>query len=249
MTVSYGGRVMRLAKHLAHAGVASRRAAEELVFAGRITVDGVLVTDPARDVTGGERIELDGERVGSISSVRVVYALNKPHGVVSTAADTHGRQTVVDLVRAPGSRRLYPVGRLDADSTGLILLTDDGDLAHKLTHPRFEVPKTYRVTVGGPSLRDGVVRRLREGVELDDGRTAPASVRRLANHELEITIREGRKRQVRRMCEALGHPVRELRRVRFGPLELGALREGASRRLTPKEIESLRAASGGEPSK
>ena len=240
---------MRLAKHLAHAGVASRRAAEELVFAGRITVDGAVVSDPARDVTGSERIELDGERVGSISAVRVVYALNKPHGVVSTAADTHGRQTVVDLVRAPGSRRLYPVGRLDADSTGLILLTDDGDLAHKLTHPRFEVPKTYRVTVGGPSLRDGVVRRLREGVELDDGRTAPATVRRLANHELEITIREGRKRQVRRMCEALGHPVRELRRVRFGPLELGPLREGASRRLTPKEIESLRVASGGEPSK
>ena len=176
MTVSYGGRVMRLAKHLAHAGIASRRAAEELVFAGRITVDGAVVTDPARDVTGAERIELDGERVGSISAVRVVYALNKPHGVVSTAADTHGRQTVVDLVRAPGSRRLYPVGRLDADSTGLILLTDDGDLAHRLTHPRFEVPKTYRVTVGGPPLRDGVVRRLREGVVLDDGRTAPATV-------------------------------------------------------------------------
>jgi len=235
---------MRLAKHLAHAGVASRRAAEELIRAGRVTVDGALVTDPARDVSGTERIELDGERVAPAPAVRVVYVLNKPHGVVSTAADTHGRPTVVELVRPPGARRLYPVGRLDADSTGLILLTDDGELAHRLTHPRFEVSKTYRATVGGPALRESALRRLREGVVLDDGRTAPAAVRRLGNHELEITVREGRKRQVRRMCEAIGHPVRELRRVRFGPLELGTLREGASRRLTAKEIAALRAASG-----
>lgn len=236
---------MRLAKHLAHAGVASRRAAEQLVFAGRVTVDGVVVTDPARNVAGGERITVDGERVGGSPAVRVVYALHKPHGVVSTASDTHGRPTVVDLVRAPGDRRLYPVGRLDADSTGLILLTDDGDLAHRLTHPRFEVPKTYRVTVGGPPLRDGTLRRLREGVRLDDGLTAPADVRRIAPRELELTIREGRKRQVRRMCEAVGHPVRELRRVRFGPLALGSLKDGASRRLTPAEVDALRAAAAG----
>ena len=235
---------MRLAKHLAHAGVASRRAAEQLVFDGRVTVDGQVVTDPARDVEGRERIEVDGERVGAAPKVRAVYALHKPHGVVSTASDTHGRPTVVDLVRAPGSRRLYPVGRLDADSTGLILLTDDGDLAHRLTHPRFEVPKTYRITVGGGPVRDGVLRRLREGVRLDDGMTAPADVRRLAARELELTIREGRKRQVRRMCEAVGHPVRELRRIRFGPLALGALKEGASRRLTPAEVDALRSASG-----
>lgn len=235
---------MRLAKHLAHAGVASRRAAERLIAEGRVSVDGAVVTDPARDVEGGERIEVDGERVGASPKVRAVYALHKPHGVVSTAADTHGRPTVVDLVRAPGSRRLYPVGRLDADSTGLILLTDDGELAHRLTHPRFEVPKTYRVRVGGPPLRDGALRRLREGVRLDDGVTAPAEVRRIGPRELELTIREGRKRQVRRMCEQVGHPVRELRRVRFGPLALGNLKEGASRRLTPAEVDALRGASG-----
>lgn len=233
---------MRLAKHLAHAGVASRRASEQLIFGGRVTVDGETVTDPARDVTGAERIEVDGERVGGTPMVRVVYALNKPHGVVSTAADTHGRPTVVDLVRAPGDRRLYPVGRLDADSTGLILLTDDGDLAHKLTHPRFGVPKTYRVTVGGPPLRDGVIRRLRDGVELEDGRTAPAEARRISGRELELTIHEGRKRQVRRMCDVVGQPVRELRRIGFGPLAIGNLKEGQSRRLTPSEIEVLRGA-------
>ncbi len=174
-STTYGdNNAMRLAKHLAHAGVASRRASEQLIFAGRVTVDGEVVTDPARDVTGGERIELDGERVGKVSAIRVVYALNKPHGVVSTASDTHGRPTVVDLVRAPGERRLYPVGRLDVDTTGLILLTDDGDLANLLTHPRYEVPKTYRVIVGGPSLSDRAITALREGVELDDGMTAPA---------------------------------------------------------------------------
>ena len=144
---------MRLAKHLAHAGVASRRAAEQLIFDGRVSVDGEVVTDPARDVTGDERIEVDGERVGSGPAVRVVYALNKPPGVVSTASDTHGRPTVVDLVRAPGDRRLYPVGRLDAETSGLILLTDDGDLAHRLTHPRFGVSKTYVAQVGGPRDR------------------------------------------------------------------------------------------------
>jgi 23S rRNA pseudouridine2605 synthase len=230
---------VRLAKHLAHAGVASRRAAEQLVFGGRVSVDGETVTDPARDVSGRERIEVDGERIGGAPVVRVVYLLHKPFGVVSTAADTHGRPTVVDLVRAPGARRLYPVGRLDADSAGLILLTDDGDLAHKLTHPSFEVPKTYRVIVGGPALRDGALRRLRDGVELEDGVSLPAEVNA---HELELTLREGRKRQVRRMCDAVGHPVRELRRVRFGPLPLGQLREGQSRRLTPGEVEALRAA-------
>jgi len=233
---------VRLAKHLAHAGVASRRASEQLIFGGRVTVDGETVTDPARDVTGSERIEVDGERIGGTPIVRVVYALYKPHGVVSTASDTHGRPTVVDLVRTPGDRRLYPVGRLDADSTGLILLTDDGDLAHKLTHPSFGVPKTYRVTVGGPPLRDGVIKRLRDGVELEDGRTAPAEARRISGRELELTIHEGRKRQVRRMCDVVGQPVRELRRIGFGPLALGNLKEGQSRRLTPSEIDVLRGA-------
>ena len=235
---------MRLAKHLAHAGVASRRAAEQLVFAGRVSVDGEVVTDPARDVTGGERIEVDGERVGSAPAVRVVYALNKPPGVVSTASDTHGRPTVVDLVRTPGDRRLYPIGRLDADTSGLILLTDDGDLAHRLTHPSFGVPKTSVAQLGGPRIGETALKRLRAGVDLEDGRTAPAEVRRLGNHELELTLHEGRKRQVRRMCEAVGLPVRSLRRVSFGPLALGRLPEGRARRLVPAEVDELRHAAG-----
>ena len=227
---------MRLGKHLAHAGVASRRASEALVADGRVTVDGTVVTDPARDVTGAEAIAVDGEAVRA-PGTRVVYALHKPPGVVSTASDTHGRRTVVDLV--PSGQRLYPVGRLDADSTGLILLTNDGDLAYALTHPRFEVPRTYRAKVEGrPSER--ALRALREGIELEDGRTAPAHVRMLGPHELELTIHEGRKRQVRRMCEAVGHRVVDLRRIAFGPLRLGDLSAGRHRRLTAAEVQRLR---------
>jgi 23S rRNA pseudouridine2605 synthase len=227
---------MRLGKHLAHSGVASRRASEALIAEGRVTVDGAVVTDPARDVSGEETIAVDGELVRA-PGTRVVYALNKPPGVVSTAADTHGRRTVVDLV--PSGQRLYPVGRLDADSTGLILLTNDGDLAYALTHPRFEVPRTYRARVEGrPSER--ALRALREGIELDDGRTAPAHVRLVGAHELELTIHEGRKHQVRRMCEAVGHRVVDLRRVAFGPLRLGDLTAGRHRRLTAAEVQRLR---------
>jgi 23S rRNA pseudouridine2605 synthase len=227
---------MRLGKHLAHAGIASRRASEALVADGRVTVDGAVITDPARDVSGEEAIAVDGELVRG-PGTRVVYALHKPAGVVSTAADTHGRPTVVDLV--PTGQRLYPVGRLDADSTGLILLTNDGDLAYALTHPRFEVPRTYRARVNGrPSER--ALRALREGVVLDDGRTAPAQVRMVSAHEIELTIHEGRKHQVRRMCEAVGHRVIDLRRVAFGPLRLGDLTAGRHRRLTAAEVQRLR---------
>ena len=227
---------MRLAKHLAHAGVASRRGAEALVAEGRVTVDGAVVTDPARDVTGGEAIAVDGEAVRD-SGARVVYAVNKPAGVVSTAHDTHGRRTVVDLV--PSGHRLYPVGRLDADTTGLILLTNDGDLAYSLTHPSFEVPRTYRARVEGrPDER--ALRALRDGVELDDGRTAPARVRRVGAHEIELTIHEGRKRQIKRMLAEVGHPVVALQRVAFGPLRLGELAAGKHRRLTAAEVERLR---------
>jgi 23S rRNA pseudouridine2605 synthase len=229
---------MRLAKFLAHAGVASRRAAEQLVFGGRVTVGGEVVRDPARDVTEDAEVTVDGERVGT--ERRVVHALNKPAGVVSTAHDTHGRRTVVDLV--PSSARLYPVGRLDAESTGLILLTNDGALAHRLTHPSFEVPRVYRARVRRAPVRERALRALREGVELDDGRTAPARVKRLAPDKLEITIHEGRKRQVRRMCEAVGHPVVALERVAFGPLRLGRLGPGEHRRLTRAEVEALRKA-------
>lgn len=230
---------MRLAKHLAHAGVASRRASEAIIAAGRVTVAGKVVTDPARDVDGTEAIAVDGRPLGAPPEARAVWMLNKPAGVVSTAKDTHGRPTVVEMVAAR-DRRLYPVGRLDADTTGLILLTDDGELAHRLTHPSFEVPKTYRATVAGGALRPGELRQLREGVELDDGMTAPASVRQIRPGLLEITIHEGRKRQVRRMCEAVGHRVVALERIAFGPLRLGDMAAGHVRRLTPAEVERLR---------
>jgi 23S rRNA pseudouridine2605 synthase len=229
----------RLAKHLAHAGIASRRAAEEIIAAGRVTVDGETVTDPARGVTGAEAIAVDGEALAHRAPQRLVYALHKPAGVVSTAHDPQGRRTVVDLL--PGvSTRLYPVGRLDADTTGLILLTNDGELANRLTHPRYEVPKTYRARVANGPVGERALRALREGVELDDGRTAPAAVRALGPGELELTIREGRKRQVRRMCDAVGHPVASLERVAFGPLGLKGLQPGEHRRLTASEIERLR---------
>lgn len=229
---------MRLARYLAHAGVASRRAAEELVRAGRVTVAGETVTDPARDVDETSGVAFDGEAVRP--ETHVVYALNKPAGVVSTARDTHGRPTVTGLV--PGERRLYPVGRLDADTTGLILLTNDGDLANRLTHPRYGVEKTYVATVEPASVSQVALRRLREGVTLEDGRTAPARARSAGAGRIELTIREGKKRQVRRMCEAVGHRVVALERVAFGPLRLGDLRPGAHRRLSKAEVERLRKA-------
>jgi 23S rRNA pseudouridine2605 synthase len=234
---------VRLAKYLAHAGVASRRAAEQLVFDGRVVVDGEVVRDPARDVDGSMSIAVDGARVRAQAEHRAVYALNKPAGVVSTASDPQGRRTVVELVTS--GRRLYPVGRLDADTTGLILLTDDGDLAHRLTHPSFEVPRTYVATVRNAPVREGALRALREGVELEDGLTAPARVKRLGPGEIELTIHEGRKRQVRRMLDAVGHPAIALRRVAFGTLRLGTLAEGKARRLSEGEVERLRRAASG----
>jgi 23S rRNA pseudouridine2605 synthase len=230
---------MRLAKYLAHAGVASRRAAETLICEGRVSVQGVLVTDPARAVDEDARVAVDGRLLDG-PEPRVLYALNKPVGVVSTARDTHGRHTVLELVPARGLR-LYPVGRLDVDSSGLILLTNDGELANRLTHPSFQVEKVYRATLAGGPVTDEALEALRDGVELDDGRTAPARVRRLGANLIELTIREGRNRQVRRMCAAVGHPVLELRRVGFGPLRLGGLKDGAHRRLSPAEVERLRA--------
>jgi 23S rRNA pseudouridine2605 synthase len=230
---------MRLAKYLAHAGVASRRAAEAIIAEGRVRVGDEVVTDPARDVDGTIPITVDRRPV-TIEDTKSVWMVHKPTGVVSTAKDTHNRPTVVDMVAAPG-RRLYPVGRLDADTTGLILLTDDGDLANRLTHPRYEVPKTYiaRDEHRGP-VREQDLRQLRQGVQLDDGPTAPAGVRQLEPGVLELTLREGRKRQVKRMCLAVGHPVTSLTRVAFGSLPLGELPEGQVRKLTPAEVERLR---------
>jgi 23S rRNA pseudouridine2605 synthase len=232
---------MRLAKYLAHAGVASRRSAEALIAAGRVSVGEEIVTDPARDVGEDSRVALDGRPLAG-PEPHVLYALNKPVGVVCTARDTHGRATVLELVPARGLR-LYPVGRLDIDSSGLILLTNDGELANRLTHPRFEVPKTYRAKLGGGPIRAGALRTLRAGVQLEDGLTAPARVRRVGGSGsslIELTIHEGRNRQVRRMCQAVGHPVLELTRTRFGPLGLDGLAPGAHRRLAEAEAERLR---------
>jgi 23S rRNA pseudouridine2605 synthase len=230
---------MRLVKYLAHAGVASRRAAEKLIAAGRVSIDGETVVDPARDVGEDSRVSVDGRALQGAER-RVTLIVHKPVGVLSTARDTHARRTVLDLVGEAGVR-LYPVGRLDADSSGLILLTNDGELANRLMHPSFEVPKTYRATVGGGPIADRTLRRLRAGVMLDDGPTAPARARRAGEHELELTIHEGRNRQVRRMCAAVGHPVLALARVSFGPLRLEGLREGEHRALSEGELGLLRA--------
>ena len=232
---------MRLAKYLAHAGVASRRAAERIVADRRVAVDGAEDTDPARDVSAADRVTVDGAEIGGVEP-RVVYALNKPAGVVSTARDPQGRPTVTALV--PSDARLYPVGRLDVDVTGLLLLTNDGELANRLSHPRFEVDRTYRATVGSGPVREPALRALREGIELDDGPTAPARARRVASDVVELTIHEGRKRQVRRMCDAIGHPVVRLVRVAFGPLRLDGLEPGEHRRLSAAEVERLRKSAG-----
>lgn len=207
---------------------------------GRVTVDGQLATDPATNVTAEDDVRVDGVRVQPADST-AVYMVCKPKGVVSTAADTHGRRTVVDLVPA-GNRRLYPVGRLDVDTTGLILLTDDGELADLLTHPRYEVHKTYVAMVAGGEVGEDDVEKLRSGIELEDGLTLPAGVEQFKPGRLRVTLREGRKRQVRRMFDAIGHPVRTLRRVRLGPLDLGPLRDGEYRALEPHEIQALREA-------
>lgn len=236
---------MRLAKFLAHAGVASRRAAEGLIADGRVSVAGEAVTDPARDVDDSSGVAVDGQSVHL--EPREVYMLNKPPGVVSTARDTHGRPTVVQLVRS--RRRLYPVGRLDADTTGLILLTNDGELAERLTHPRYGVEKVYRARVQPARVTPAALKALSEGVELEDGRTAPARARQPSSGVLEIAVREGRKRQVRRMIETVGHRVLELERVAFGPLGLRGLERGQSRRLKDVEVERLRRSASGPRSR
>ena len=230
---------MRLARYLAHAGVASRRAAEGIIAERRVSVDGVTVTDPALGVGEASEVLVDGRRIAG-PEPRATWALNKPAGVISAASDPRGRKTVIDLI-GPVSLRLYPVGRLDYDSSGLILLTNDGELANLLTHPRFEVPKTYRVRLASP-IDDAALSKLRSGVQLEDGPTAPATVRRREQDEFEITIREGRNRQIRRMCAAVGSSVVGLTRVAFGPLKLGGLAPGAARRLSEADLTALREA-------
>jgi 23S rRNA pseudouridine2605 synthase len=226
---------MRLNAYLARAGVASRRAADELIKAGRVRVNG----EPGELNTGvGSRdvVEVDGERVRPQKLAYVL--LNKPAGVVTTARDPHGRRTVVDLVRH--SARVVPVGRLDADTTGALLLMNDGPLAHRLAHPRYEVEKVYVAEVEGKPGRDSL-RRLAEGVELEDGRTAAARVRLLGPSRLELAIHEGRKHQVKRMCEAVGHPVLRLHRSRYAGLGVERLAPGEWRELTRAEVDALHA--------
>ncbi len=225
---------MRLAKYLAHAGVASRRKSEQIIAAGRVRVAGKVVTDPAFGVESGDEIRVDGHQVEPEG--REVWMVNKPLDVISTADEPGKRIAVVELVDSKA--RLYPVGRLDADSTGLLLLTNDGELANRLTHPRYEVEKTYRVRLKKP-LREPAIEQLQRGVRLEDGMTAPATVKRMGEKEFDITIHEGRNRQVRRMAEAVGNEVVSLRRIAMGPLKLGRLGTGRSRLLDEREVERL----------
>jgi pseudouridine synthase len=225
---------MRLNAYLARAGVASRRAADELIRAGRVRVNGQR-GELNTFVEAGDTVEVDGR---TVVKQRLAYVLlHKPAGVVTTARDPQGRPTVVELV--PAEPRVVPVGRLDADTTGALLLTNDGRLAHRLAHPRYEVDKVYQADVeGDPSA--AAVRRLAEGMELEDGRTAPARARRLRRGRIELTIHEGRTHQIKRMCEAVGHPVRRLHRSAYAGLTPQGLAPGEFRRLTGDEIQTLR---------
>jgi len=225
---------VRLNAYLARAGVASRRKADELIKAGRVTVNG----EPGQlntFVAARDRVELDGQ---PLSRQPLAYVLlHKPPGVVTTASDPHGRPTVVELV-SEHETRVVPVGRLDADTTGALLLTNDGELAHRLAHPRYEVEKVYEAVVDGEPP-DEALRQLEQGIELDDGRTAPARARRLTPSRIELAIHEGRKHQVKRMLEAVGHPVTQLHRSRYAGLSLEGLEPGAWRELEPGEVARL----------
>ena len=226
---------MRLNAYLARAGIASRRGADDLIKAGRVKVNdvpGALNTY----VHTGDRVEVDGKPV-TAQALRYVL-LNKPAATVTTARDPQGRPTVVDLVEEI-PERVVPVGRLDADTTGALLLTNDGPLSHRLAHPRYGVEKVYEAEVEGEP-DEAALQQLAAGIDLDDGRTAPAGVRHLGPSKLELTLHEGRKHQVKRMCEAVGHPVLRLHRSRYAGLTLEGLEPGAWRELEPSEVEALR---------
>lgn len=226
----------RLQKVLATRGWGSRRVCEDLIAAGRVTVNGDVAVLGRRVDTEHDRVEVDGVPIG-VRPGLVYYLLNKPTGVITSAHDPQGRPTVVSLV--PSEPRVFPVGRLDVDTEGLLLLTNDGDLAQRLTHPSHGVEKEYLVDVAGGAVSQGRLRSLRDGIELDDGMTAPAQVSQPSPGVLRITIHEGRNRQVRRMCDAIGHPVRRLVRVRIGTLSDRSLRPGQWRSLDPRELSRL----------
>ena len=233
---------MRLQRFLSLAGITSRRKAEELIVSGRVSINGTRADRLGTTVAEADVVTLD-EKPVAIAAERIYLALNKPPNVVTTLHDPQGRRTIVDLLPA-NSARVVPVGRLDYDTSGLLLLTNDGDLAHRLMHPRFGVEKTYRAIVAGRFL-SSAAQRLQQGMELDEGPAAPAKVRIVsakANHStVDVSIREGRKRQVRRMFEAVGYRVLTLERRKFGAIALGRLDLGATRPLTPQEIAALRA--------
>ncbi len=231
----------RLNRFLARAGVSSRRGAEDLMAAERVSVNGVIVREPGAKIDPEtDVVEVDGVRVG-VTEGRMYVMLNKPPGFVSTLSDPQGRRTIAELMPAT-DRRLFNIGRLDMDTTGLLMLTDDGELAHRLMHPKYHVSKEYVATVAGRPAEEAL-QLLRNGIELDDGPTAPAeiSAERLGDTTsvVRLVIREGRKRQVRRMLAAVGHRVLALHRVRFGPIKLGDLPQGQTRELTAQETAAL----------
>ena len=232
---------MRINKYIACAGVASRRKADELIANGNVRVNGLVLREPGYDVVEGDIVEVNGRRIET-SEKKVYILLNKPTGYVTTVSDDRERDTVMDL-GADVDARIFPVGRLDYNTSGMLIMTNDGDFAYKLTHPKHEMPKTYRALVSGV-LSDEKCGRLERGVDIGGFRTSPAKVkivRGLSNATLvDITIHEGKNRQVRKMFRAVGNPVKQLQRIAIGDIRLGRLAEGHYRKLTREEIEYLK---------
>lgn len=229
----------RLHKIISRAGICSRREAEKLILAGRVTVDGKIIRELGAKADSNQKICVDGKPL-TICAKKIYILLNKPRGYVSTVKDERGRKTVLELLGENFSdKRVYPVGRLDLNSEGLLILTNDGDLTNALIHPRFEIKKTYRAKISGV-ITEEKLDKLRAGIELDDGLTAPAEVYLLGENLVEITIHEGRNRQVRRMLAAVGCDVKRLRRIKFANLTLEGVGVGKYRELTADEVAQLK---------